>query len=185
MWREIAKFGKKIIEAGLTGSHFGNISMRAGDRILITRSGSMLDELDENAIVTVELERPTSFDIIASTETNVHRAIYQSTSALAIIHCHSPFAVAMSMIAEEDVITPADSESVYILHEIPLITGGAGSKQLAQAASKALADHRGTIIRGHGSITAGKLMEEAYVYTCSIEHACKIKYFTDLARRGG
>jgi len=184
MWREIAKFGKKLIDAGLADSHFGNISLRAGDRLLITRSGTMLDELDENSIVEVDVKQPTSFDIIASTETNVHRAIYQKTSALAIIHVHSPFAVALSMITEEDVIAPADSESLYILHEIPLIKGGAGSRELADAASKALADHRGAIIRGHGSIAAGKIMEEVYVYICSIEHACKVKYFADLARGG-
>jgi len=182
MWREMAKFGKKLIDAGLADSHFGNISMRVGDRILVTRSGSMLDELDENAIVAVDLKQPTSFDIIASTETNVHRAVYQNTSALAIIHCHSPFAVAMSMIAEEHLIVPADSESLYVLHEIPLITGGAGSKQLADAAAKALADHKGAIIRGHGPIAAGKIMEEVYIYICSIEHACKVKYHVDLAR---
>jgi len=182
MWREISKFGKKLIAAGLADSHFGNISMRVGDRILITRSGTMLDELDENSIVAVELKGPTSFDIIASSETNVHRAIYQNTSALAVIHCHSPFAVAMSMITEDDLITPTDSESLYMLHEIPLIKGGAGSGELARAASTALADHRGAIIRGHGSIAAGKLMEEVYIYVCSIEHACKVKYYTDLAR---
>lgn len=183
MWREIAKFGKKLIDAHLADSHFGNISMRVGDRILITRSGSMLDELDENSIVEVQLAQPTSFDIIASTETNVHRAIYQNTSALAIIHCHSPFAVAVSMIAEEDVIVPEDSETLYVLHEIPLIRGGAGSRQLADAASAALADHRGAIIRGHGPIAAGKIMEEVFIYICSIEHACRVKYFTDLARK--
>lgn len=182
MWREISKFGKKLIDAGLADSHFGNISMRAGDRILITRSGTMLDELDQNSIVEVDVKGPTSFDIIASSETNVHRAIYQNTSALCIIHSHSPFGVIMSMITEEDLITPEDSESLYVLHEIPLIKGGAGSRELAAAASKALADHKGAIIRGHGTIAAGKIMEEVYIYICSIEHACRVKYYTDLAR---
>ncbi|HDN65254.1 MAG TPA: fuculose phosphate aldolase, partial [Methanosarcinales archaeon] len=40
MWQEIARFGKKLVEYGLVESHFGNISVRTGDGMLITRSGS-------------------------------------------------------------------------------------------------------------------------------------------------
>lgn len=182
MWREISRFGKKLVQAGLAHSHFGNISVRIGSRLLITRSGSMLDELDENQIVEVELDRPTSFDIIASSETIVHRAIYKATSALAVIHCHSPYAVAQSLLEKGNTIIPADSESVYFLHEIPIITGGIGSPELARHAAGALADHKAAVIRGHGPITVGKIVEEAFVYACCVEHACHIKYLVERAR---
>jgi L-fuculose-phosphate aldolase len=182
MWREISKFGKKLVESGLADSHFGNISLRAGDKLLITRSGSMLDELDESQVVEVHLRQPSSFDLIASSETIVHRAIYEATSALAVIHCHSPFAVIESMLAESDVITPADSESLYFLHEIPVVTGGVGTPELAQACAAALSDHKGAIIKGHGPIAVGKIVEEAFVHICSVEHACRVKYHVDLAR---
>ena len=54
----------------------------------------MLDEL-EGQIVTVPVgpESPDELDVIASTEVNVHRAIYKETSALAILHGHSKYAV--------------------------------------------------------------------------------------------
>jgi len=183
MWREISRFGRKLVECGLVHSHFGNISLRVGDKILITRSGSMLDELDENQIVEVELDSPTSFDIIASSETIVHREIYRRTSALAIIHCHSPFAVIASMLADEDLIVPADSESLYVLHEIPIVTGRVGSQELAEQSASALADHKAAIIKGHGPIAVGKIVEEAYVHICCVEHACQVKYFVDRARQ--
>lgn len=177
MWHELAHFGKKLVAAGLADSHFGNMSLRAGNKIIITRSGSMLDELDEHQVVEVDLAKPTSFDLIASSETIVHRAIYQQTSALAVIHCHSPFAVIMSMLTKEDKIVPTDSESLYFLHEIPLITGAIGSPELAENAAAALADHKACIIRGHGTIAVGKIVEDAFVSACSVEHSCKVMYY--------
>jgi L-fuculose-phosphate aldolase len=187
MWRELSRFGKKLVAGGLADSHFGNMSLRLGDRVLITRSGSMLDELDETQVVEVALHKPSSFDLIASSETIVHRAIYQATSALAIIHCHAPFAVIESLLTEEELLIPTDSESLYFLHEIPLITGPIGSEELARNAAAALADHKACIIRGHGPIATGKIVEEAFVHICSVEQACKVKYHADLAasRRAG
>lgn len=185
MWRELQKFGKKCVDSGMTTSHFGNISVRVGNKILISRSGSMIDELDENTIVEVDMQKPGSFDLIASSETIVHRSIYQKTSALAIIHVHSPFATVMSMLEPGDYLEPEDTESKYFIHQMPLITGKIGSKELAKNASEALKDSKVAIIRGHGSIAIGKIMEEAYVHICTVEHACKVKYYFDLMKRAG
>jgi L-fuculose-phosphate aldolase len=190
MWREMQKYGRKLVAYGLTNSHFGNMSIRVGDKLLITRSGSLLDEINEQMVVEVQLHQPTSFDIIASSETIVHRLIYQQTSALAIIHVHSPFAVVASLLNHEENLYPEDSETKYFLHKIPIVTGGIGSAVLATNVAKALQDHKGVIVRGHGSFTVGKILEEAYVYSCSVEHACKVKYFCDfgsmqLQGRGG
>jgi L-fuculose-phosphate aldolase len=78
-WQEIARFGKKLVISGLTSSRFGNISLLEGDKIIITCTGSMLDELEERLVVEVDLSRPCDQDKIASSETCVHRAVYQST----------------------------------------------------------------------------------------------------------
>ena len=86
MWKEISKFGKKLVDGGYLSSHFGNISVRAGDNITVTKSGSMLDEIAEDSVVTVDLYKTSSLDLIASSETIVHMEFYKWTSALAIIH---------------------------------------------------------------------------------------------------
>ena len=176
MWREIDRFGRKLVQYGLAHSHFGNISVRTGDGLLITRSGSMLDEIDENMVVHCQLYQEDCFDTIASSETIVHRRIYQQTSALAIIHVHSPYAVALSMLTEEEYLVPRDTESKYFLHRIPLVNGGVGSAELAANLAEALSEHKAAIVRGHGTFAAGKILEEAYVNTCSVEHACKVHY---------
>ncbi len=181
-WQEIAKFGKKLMERGLVESHFGNISVRVGSKMLITRSGAPLDEITENSVVEVDIDKPSSLDSVASSESPIHRAIYKNTAALAVIHAHPPFAVIESLLGHDKIIPP-DSEGQYILHEIPVVRGGFGTKELAENTSRALKDHKGVIVFAHGTFAAGKTLEEAYVVTALIEHSCKLKYYCDMARK--
>lgn len=185
MWQEIARFGKKLVDAGLVESHFGNISVRVGNRMIITRSGIGLDDISEAGVVEVELDKPSSLDIIASSEIIVHRRIYKTTSALAIVHVHAPFAVVQSFLAEGDSVVPIDSEGQYFLHEIPVVRGGVGTPELAENTAAALREHKGVIVYSHGTFAVGKILEEAFVVTTQIEHSCKLKYYVDVARRVG
>jgi len=182
MWQEISRFGKKLVAAGLVESHFGNISLKRGNKMLITRSGIALDEINEKSVVEIDLDTPSSLDTIASSETIVHRAIYKNTSALAIIHAHAPYAVIQSFIEETDSLKPIDSEGQYFLHEIPIVHGGAGTPELAENTAKALREHKGVIVYSHGTFAAGKILEEAFVTTTQIEHSSKIKYYVELHR---
>ena len=45
--------------------------------------------------------------MLASTEINVHRAIYLGTAAQAIVHAHPPYAIARSLMCDE--IVPIDT----------------------------------------------------------------------------
>ncbi|MFA4935925.1 MAG: aldolase [Candidatus Methanoperedens sp.] len=182
MWQEMAKFGKKLVERGLVESNFGNMSVRAGSRMLITKSGCALDEINGDSIVEVDIDKLSSTDSIASSESPIHRAIYENTTALAVIHAHPHFAVIESLLGHDKIIPP-DSEGQYILHEIPVVRGGFGTRELADNTSWALKDHKGVIVFGHGTFAAGKTIEEAYFVTALIEHSCKLKYYCDLGRR--
>ncbi|MDY6964477.1 MAG: aldolase [Halobacteriota archaeon] len=181
MYEELRRFGKKLVEGGMVSSHSGNMSIRIGDNILITRSGSMLDELTEASIVEVGFD-PSSFDLIASSETIVHRSIYKNTSALAVIHAHCPFAVILSFL-EEGPIEPMDVEGDYFLHSIPILKCGTGSTELAEDVSSKLTKNKGVIVRGHGTFAIGKNIEDAYVITSAIEYSCKLRYYYNLAKK--
>ncbi len=182
MWKDIAKFGKKLVERGLVESHFGNISVRTGNKMLITRSGSALDEITRKSVVELDINEPSSLDSIASSETIVHRTIYKSTSALAIIHAHPPFAVIESLLAENKIV-PINIEGQYFLHEIPIVRGVAGTQELADNITEVLKQHKGAIVFSHGTFAVGKTLEEAYFVTVLIEQSCKLKYYCDMARR--
>lgn len=177
-WMEIARFGKKVVQSGLTSSRFGNISILKGEDIIITRTGTMLDEIYEDQVIDVDLLGSCINDKIASTEVCVHRAIYSKTSAKAVIHTHSPYAVALSLI--EDEVEPIDSEGKQFLGSMPVIDGGFGTDMLADHVSSALIDHNACIARGHGAFAAGKCLAEAYTIACMAEHSSQVRYLVNV-----
>lgn len=182
MWQEISKYGRKLVEHGLVESNFGNISIRAGDRMLITRTGAALDEITSNSVVEIDIQETSSLDIIASSEAVVHREIYRQTSSLTIIHAHSTYAVVESLLTgPEGRVSPIDSEGQYFLGEIPVVGGGIGSCELARNLANALSRHRGAIVYSHGTFAVGRTLGDAYIVTTQLEHSCKIKYLYELA----
>ncbi len=174
-WQEISLLGKKLIQAGLTSSRFGNISLLDGDKIFITCTGSMLDELDEDGVVEVDLRSSCPEDAIASSEICVHRAVYQCTSHQAIVHTHSPYVVAASLLEAREVL-PLDSEGRIFLGPMPIVAGGMGSSALAIAVSFALQDHKACIARGHGVFAVGRGLKEAYTAAAMAEHSAQVGY---------
>lgn len=182
MWQEMAKYGRKLVEHGLVESNFGNISVRAGDRMLITRSGTALDEITGDNVVEVDIQDTSSLDIIASSETVVHREIYRKTSALAIIHAHCPYAVVESLLTGTGkAIVPVDSEGQYFLGDIPVVGGGIGSRELAENLADSLSGHGGAVVFSHGTFAIGRTPGEAYIVTTQLEHSCRVKYLYELA----
>lgn len=183
MWREIAKFGKKLVERDLVESIFGNISVRKGEKMLITKRGFALDEINMDSVVELDVDKPSSLDNIASSETVVHRTIYKRTPALAIIHVHPTFAVIESMLIDIKSIVPINIEGEHFLQDIPIVKGSPGTAELADNIAQELIGHKGVIVSGHGTFAIGKTLDEAYFITALVEQSCKLKYYFDMAKR--
>ena len=173
MFRDI---GHDTFASGLVSSHAGNMSIRLGDRIVITRRGSMIGRLQPHDLIETGLEEDDSMVTLASSELVVHRAIYKATSALAIVHAHPPHATALSLI--EDKLVPVDSEGSYLLHSVPVVAAQktVGSSEVAEVVSPALKDHKVVMLRGHGSFAVGEMLEEAFMLTSSLEFSSRILY---------
>ncbi|MDD3654470.1 MAG: aldolase [Desulfotomaculaceae bacterium] len=182
MLEEFRKYGRDLFLAGLNSSHSGNLSVRFGDRIIITRRGAMLGQLGKEELIETGLAKNDSNIILASTEIRVHRAIYKNTAALAIVHAHPVHAIALSLI--EDEIIPVDSEGSYLLHKIPVLSAEhtIGSQELEHKLPQLLKEYKIVMVRGHGSFAVGPVLEEAYQWTSSLENICRIIYLTRTLR---
>ncbi|MHC1598456.1 MAG: aldolase [Candidatus Methanofastidiosia archaeon] len=181
MYEEFRRIGKVLFGLGIVGSHSGNLSIRSGDRIFITRRGSIIGDIRPGDIIETGVHEDDSGVLLASTELKVHRAIYKKTPALAIVHAHPPYAIAMSMLCNE--IVPRNVEGSYFFHKIPVVSAklGVGSDESAEKVSEALRDYKGIILKGHGSFVHAKLLEDALSYTSVLESACKTEYMLWLA----
>lgn len=168
--------GHNLFTRGLVSSHNGNLSIRLGDRIIITRRGSMLNCLQEHDLIETGISKNSRSTPLASIELAVHRAIYQQTQALAIVHAHPPHAIALSLTETE--IVPSGAESLSVVGTVPVVGWHMETKPggLADIIAQALKQHRIIMVHGHGSFVIGQLLEEAYNYTTTLEESCQVLY---------
>ena len=166
--------GHDLSTRGLISSHSGNLSIRLGDRITITRRGSMLGCLHEHDLIETGISQNNRSTPLASVELAVHRAIYRETSAIAIIHAHPPHAVALSLTLTE--IVPIDAEGLSTLGRVPVLGWHMDVKPggLADIIVQALKQQHIIMVHGHGSFAIGQLLEEAHNYTTTLEESCQV-----------
>lgn len=167
--RQFAQIGRDLFLRGLVSSHAGNMSVRVGGRMFITRRASMLGRLRREDIIEVGLHGADSHILLASSEIAVHLEIYRRTSSLSVIHAHPPFGVLLSFF--EDELLPRDSEGSYLLKKVPVVAveKTVGAREAALAVAEALLDYRVVLMRGHGSFARAELIEEAYMLTTALE----------------
>ncbi len=167
--KQFKEMGRDIFLRGFISSHAGNMSIRVKDKIYITRRSSMLGRLQQKDVIELELGQDNSQIPMASSELIVHTAIYKATRTHAIIHTHPPFATLLSMV--EDEIIPVDSEGLYVFKKAPVVSPKKtiGSEESAYLVSEQLKKNRIVIARGHGSFAKGDTLEEAFMYTTSLE----------------
>lgn len=166
--------GHDLFTKGLVSSHSGNLSIRLGERIIITRRGSRLGCLDENDLIETGLTRNDRNTPLASVELAVHRAIYRETPAVAIVHAHPPHAVALSLTETE--IVPIDTEGQSIMEQVPVLGWNTKVKpgSLGDEIAQALKQSRVVMVHGHGTFAIGQLLEEAHNYTTTLEESCQV-----------
>ena len=176
--------GRDIFLRGLISSHAGNMSVRQGEKMLITRRASMLGRLKEGDIIEVGIEKNDAHVLMASSEFVVHKAIYRNTSALAVVHAHPPYATLLSMTSDE--LIPIDSEGSYLFKRIPVVSleKTIGSEEASRIVSDHLRDYKIVLMRGHGSFARGDMLEEAYMLTSSIESSAFFLYHAQMQGKG-
>jgi L-fuculose-phosphate aldolase len=166
--------GSDLFIRGLITSHGGNMSIRDGNRIIITRSGCMLGHITQGDLVEAGVSPDDDTPKNASSEIAVHRAIYHHTPALAVVHAHPAHAIALSLIDAE--IEPMDVEGSYYMPRVPIV--GCGEKvyggKMADDIAKALIDRRIAVVYAHGSFAAGRDLYEAHHFTSTLEESCRI-----------
>lgn len=176
VYREFLRVGNDLFLAGINNSHSGNMSVRLDGSIAITHTGSKLHRLDPDEIVVTALRLRDAQATRASSDLEVHRAIYLHTPHRAVIHAHPPHAVALSF--TQAPITPVDLEGRYYFGEIPVVDpqGEIGTPRLGVLLAEALRRARIVMIKGHGSVAAGHTLDECLHWTTAFESASRLKF---------
>ncbi len=135
-----------------------------------------MGSIQEGDLVETGITKNNRATPLASQELEVHRCIYKNTSALAVVHAHPPYAVALSF--TEEVIVPRDVEGRALLSKVPVLSAEMVDKLegLAGEIARLVMEHKVVLVRGHGSFAVSQLLEEAYYYTVVLERSCRVLY---------
>lgn len=164
---------------------WGNVSVRADDKVLLTPSRVPYQEMQPEDIVMIGLDgtkltgarNPTS-------EKEIHRLVYLHRQEVnAVLHVHSPKAMAVSMLGINEVPCLVEEMSQLLGGGIRLTEEYVRAEDhfhLAEEAVEALGEHNAAILRNHGAVACGRDMEEALVTCKSLEKSCEI-YLTAAA----
>jgi L-fuculose-phosphate aldolase len=153
---------------GLVIGTSGNVSRRIdasdGRQLMaITASGVPYDRMGSGHIVIVDFEgEPVTGDLIPSTETLTHAAIYQARPDVgAVMHTHSIYASVLAVAGLE--IPPMIDEAVLMLGGKVEVAayGFPSSQELADHAVAALGERNAVLLRNHGLVGVGGSLEEA------------------------
>jgi L-fuculose-phosphate aldolase len=181
---DLVRYGNKLAADRLVIGAAGNISVRLGDdTIVMTPSGLNYDQVTAETVNVLD----AGGAILAGTgrrssEWPMHRRIYDiAPAARAVVHTHSPFAVAVSVICDE---VPAVHYSVLLLggptvRVAPYTTFGTGG--LAGNVAGALDGRSGALIQNHGTIAYGSSLAEAYERAQLLEWLCEVYWRARLA----
>jgi L-fuculose-phosphate aldolase len=173
---EIVRVARIAANQGLISSSDGNMSIRLpNDRFLVTPSGlyKMSMEPDDPIVVNSTGEiltgkpglRPTS-------ELSMHLEVYaQRQDVDAVLHAHPPFATALTIAG---IPFPTDylPEVLLALGDVPTATYATpGTPALAESIQPYIKDHNSIMLANHGSISAGKTLEETLIALERLESA--------------
>ena len=160
---------------GLNDSHSGNASVRDGDTIWVTPSGACADTLQPSDLIECNIDGVIGNS--ASLDAPLHVQTYQNNPATgAVLHSHNPNTLALTMNANE--FKPIDFEGALYFGSVPVITIAYDEyvQKAPQAVSQTLKTQKACVVKGHGIYVAGKNLNTAYKWTCSLEHSAKIAY---------
>ncbi len=182
---DIAKVGASIFERGLTFGSTGNISARLGNGdLLMTPTNASLGDLDPARLsrftaegVHVGGDKPTK-------EAFLHRCMYcERPGANAVVHLHSTYSVAVSILADvdpEDVLPPLTAYYIMRVGSLPLIPYyPPGDESLALAVAAKAKAHSAVLLANHGPVVSGASLREAQYATEELEETAKLFLLLD------
>ena len=165
---------KRVDALGLNEMSSGNLSVRLGDRMLISPNGATGESIAVDTVVATSFDGNYQGERLPSSEWRMHAAIYQRyAEAQAVVHTHSDYCVA---VASHVMPLPGFHYLVGVFggDDVPCVPYSTfGRQKLADDASEALADRTACLLGNHGMIARGPNLQRAVNQAHRLEIMCR------------
>lgn len=173
--------GRELAASGMSPGTSGNVSVRVGDEVWMSASGTSLATLTPQQMARVRLDG-TPVDGApgpkATKEAPLHLAMYARDDAYrSVVHLHSPNAVAASCLQpwrEHTAFTPLTPYVIMRVGNVPLVRYAApGDPEQAERVRRSELRFHGALLQNHGSLAAGTTVAQAVDRVTEIEEAAR------------
>ncbi len=177
----LADVAARMYNSGMVSAYEGNISVRIGDRVIITPSGICKALLDADMLVETDLYGNELFapdGLYASSETKLHCAIYRTRPEIkSVCHTHATFSTAFAVI-NKPIKTDAYPEMRTLYDYIPVAKYGRPSTDdIWQDVVRLIKDYHIVLMANHGPVSVGTTIWDAYLRMESCESIAKVLYY--------
>lgn len=165
----------KTVEAiGLNEMSSGNLSVRFGDKMLISPNGATAESIAVDNVVETSYDGSYQGDRLPSSEWRMHAAIYQKhAEAQAVVHTHSDYCVA---VASQVMPLPGFHYLIGVFggDDVPCVPYSTfGRQKLADDAAQALTERTACLLGNHGMIARGPNLRRAVNQAQRLEIMCR------------
>ena len=186
--RLLVAAGRALVAAGLSPGSSGNVSVRDGDRLLMTGTGTQLGDLAPDDLSVLDLAGAHLGGPAPSKEVALHLAMYAKDPAhTAVVHVHSPSAVALSCLepwSAHSAVPPLTPYALMRVGQVPLLPFVApGDPAMGALVGDSPLPFRAALLSNHGAVVSGEDLDRAVQSTIELEEACRIALLTQGAAR--
>jgi L-fuculose-phosphate aldolase len=176
---------QKLNQRNLITAYGGNVSMRIGNKVIITPTKFALAELGEDDLVVIDMDGNVLFGVHEpSSETHLHLGIYKVREDVnGIVHTHPAATTAFAYTGEP--IIPVNPESMqYLSNMVTVPYYSFGSAELADAAGRAAVNANALILARHGIVALGQDLYAAYNLTELVEQTALMNLYLKILKGG-
>lgn len=185
-WRgEIVAGALELERLGLNHGSAGNLSLRAGETVLVTPSGVPARELRPEVIALMQLDDASGAyegPLPPSSEWRFHLDIYRARPDVgAVVHMHSTYATTLATLRRP---IPAVHYMIAAFGgpSVPCVGYAAyGTPELSRLVVEGLKDRDGALLANHGAIVVGGAMRKALWRAVELESLAQVYYLGALA----
>ena len=179
--QELVDIAHSLFARGYSFGTAGNISLRSGDRVFATPTGSSFGTLTVEGLAECDLQGASLGPNKPTKELLFHLAAYRARpESRAVVHLHSTYATAVASMRDLDETNGLPALTAYYAMRVPSLSAvpyfPPGDPELADHVERLAKQTPAMLMRNHGSIAIGKTLQEAAALAEEIEETAKL-YF--------
>lgn len=175
----IVRTARSLFNRQLTHGSTGNISVRVGDRILVTPTGSSLGTVTEEELSVIDMDGKHIDGARPSKEAFLHAAVLRARpSGGAVVHTHSTYSAAVSALNGLDPANALPPITAYYgmrIGRLPLLPYHApGDDSLEAMVELTASTHNAFLLSNHGPVVSGTTLNAAADALEELEETAKL-----------